>query len=102
MNIALPAELLKTAQMSESELLQEIAIMLYQQQRICVDEAAQLSGSTIDDFYQLLIHRNIVTRPTDPDEDPDEIILASLKRSLQQANTVNLYPITELWEGINV
>ncbi|NJL40872.1 MAG: hypothetical protein HC899_32145 [Leptolyngbyaceae cyanobacterium SM1_4_3] len=45
MSITLPAELLQTAKMSEGELLQEIAIMLYQQQRIRLDEAAQFSDS---------------------------------------------------------
>lgn len=102
MSITLPTELLQTAKMSEGELLQEIAIMLYQQQRIRLDEAAQLSGNAIDDFYQLLVHRNIVTPPTDPDDDPDELILASLRLSLQKAKAGNLHPIAELWDDINV
>lgn len=101
MNITLPAELLQAAQMSESELLQEIAIMLYQQQRLQLEQAAQLSGSSIDDFYQLLIDRNIVTPPTDPDDDPDEVILASLRLSLQQAKSGNVHPISQLWDGID-
>lgn len=101
MNITLPAELLQAAQMSEGELLQEIAIMLYQQQRIRLDQAAELSGSSIDDFYQLLINRNLITPPTDPDDDPDELILASLRLSLQQANAGNVHPISELWNGID-
>ncbi len=41
MSITLFTELLQTAKMSELELLQEIAIMLYQQERIRLDEAAQ-------------------------------------------------------------
>jgi predicted HTH domain antitoxin len=102
MSITLPAELLQATHMSEGELLQEIAIMLYQQQRIRLDEAAQLSGSAVDDFYQLLVHRNIVTPPSAPDNDPDELILASLRRSLQQAKAGNLHPISERWDGIDV
>lgn len=102
MSITLPAELLQTAKMSEGELLQEIAIMLYQQQRIRLDEAAQLSGIAVDDFYQLLVDRNIVTPPTDPDDDPNELILASLRLSLQQASAGKLHPIAELWDGIDV
>jgi predicted HTH domain antitoxin len=100
MHITLPIELLQTTQMSESELLQEIAVMLYQQQRVRLDQAAELSGTAIDDFYQLLIDRNIIIPPTDPDNDPDEIILASLRRSLQQAKAGNVHPISELWNGI--
>lgn len=101
MNIALPPELLQTAQMSQSELLQEIAIMLYQQKRIRLDQAAQLSNTSIDDLYQLLIDRNIVAPPADPDDDPDELILASLRLSLQQAQAGDIHPISELWDGID-
>jgi hypothetical protein len=75
--------------------------MLYQQQRVRLDQAAELSGTAIDDFYQLLIDRNIITPPVDSDSDPDELILASLRRSLQQANVGNVHPISELWNGID-
>jgi predicted HTH domain antitoxin len=101
MNITIPDELLQTAQISQSELLQEIAILLYQQQRIQLEQAAQLSRSSIDDFYQLLIQRNIITPPPDPDDDPDELILASLRLSLQQARSGQVHPISELWNGID-
>ncbi len=101
MNINLPSELLQTAQMSESELLQEIAILLYQQQRIRLKQAAELSNSTIDDFYQLLIDRHVVTPPANPDSDPDELISASLRLSLQQVNRGQIHPVTELWDGID-
>ncbi len=101
MNITLPRELLQTAQMSEGELLQEIAIMLYQQQRIRLEQAAELSNSTIDDFYQLLVDRKVVAPPSNPDNDPDELILASLRLSLQQVNRGQIHPITELWDGID-
>lgn len=101
MSIALPRELLQTAQMSEGELLQEIAIMLYQQQRIRLEQAAELSNSTIDDFYQLLIDRKILALPSNPNNDPDELILASLRLSLQQVNRGQIHPLTELWDGID-
>ena len=101
MNITLPAELLQTAEMSQGELLQEIAIMLYQQQRIRLDQGAELSGSSVDNFYRLLIDRNIVTPPTDSDDDPDELILASLRLSLQQAKAGKVHSISELWDGID-
>jgi predicted HTH domain antitoxin len=101
MNITIPDELLQTAQISQSELLQEIAILLYQQQRIQLEQAAQLSRSSIDDFYQILIQRNIITPPSDPDDDPDELILASLRLSLQQARSGQVHPISELWNGMD-
>ncbi|MBE9010967.1 UPF0175 family protein [Pseudanabaenaceae cyanobacterium LEGE 13415] len=101
MNITLPDDLLQTAQMSESELLQEIAILFYQQNHIRLDQAARLTHTSVDDFYQLLIDRNLIDPPSDPDDDPDELILASLRLSLQQAQTGDVYPISELWDGID-
>ncbi len=102
MSLTLPTELLQIAQMTEAEMLQEIAIMLYQQQRIHLEQAAQLIGISNDDFYQLLVYRNIVTPPTDPDDEPNELILASFRTSLQQAKEGKLHPISELWDGIDV
>ena len=54
----------------------------------------------VDDFYQLLIDRGILTAPSDPDDDPDELIFAHLRISLQ-AKEGNLKPISELWNGID-
>jgi predicted HTH domain antitoxin len=101
MNITLPTELLKTAQMTEAEMLREIAIMLYQQQRLHLEQAAELTVMTIDDFYQLLVSRNIITPPTDSDDDPNELIFASLRISLQQAKEGKVHPLSELWDGID-
>jgi predicted HTH domain antitoxin len=101
MSLTLPTELLQTAQMTEAEMLREIAIMLYQQQRLQFEQAAELTGMAIDDFYQLLVSRNILTPPTNPDDEPKELILASLRLSLQQAKEGKLHPISELWHGID-
>lgn len=101
MNITLPTELLETARMTETEMLREIAIMLYQQQRLQLEQAAELTVMAIDDFYQLLVSRNIITPPTDSDDDPNELILASLRISLQQAKEGKVHPISELWDGID-
>lgn len=101
MSITLPTELLKTAQMTEAEMLREIAIMLYQQQRLHLEQAAELTVMAIDDFYQLLVSRNIITPPTDSDDDPNELILASLRISLQQAKEGKVHPLSELWDGID-
>jgi hypothetical protein len=55
---------------------------------------------SVDDFYQLLISRHIVTPPADADDEPAELVLASLRNSLQQIKEGKLHPISELWEGI--
>ena len=101
MSLTLPTELLQKAQMTEAQMRQEIAIMLYQQQRLQLEQAAELTQMAIDDFYQLLVFRNIITPPTDSDDDPNELILASLRISLQQAKEGKVHPISELWDGID-
>ena len=102
MTINLPIELLETAQMTETEMLREIAIMLYQQQRISWEKASQLSSMTNDDFYQLLLNRNIINSPTDDEDEDNDLILASLRTSLQQVKENKIHPIAELWDGIDV
>ncbi|MFM6061458.1 MAG: UPF0175 family protein [Microcystis panniformis] len=101
MSLILSNKLLETAQITEAEMLKEIALMLYQQQRLHVEQAAELTGMAIDDFYQLLVSRNILTPPTDPDDEPKELILTSLCISLQQAKEGKVHPISELWDGID-
>jgi predicted HTH domain antitoxin len=101
MTITLSKELLQKTQMTEAEMLQEIAIMLYQKQRLTLEQASQLTNMNIDDFYQLLINRNIVEASTDLDDEPNELILASLGNSLQQIKERKIHPISELWDGID-
>ena len=102
MSINLPIELLETDQMTETEMLREIAIMLSQQQRISWEKAAQLSGMTNDDFYQLLLNRNIINSPIDNEDENNDLIMASLRTSLQQVKENKIHPISELWDGIDV
>ena len=84
----------------EADVRIELAIVLYQQHSLSLDKAAQLAKISADDFYQLLINRNIVTPPADPDDEPAELILASLRNSMQQVKEGKVHPISELWDGI--
>ena len=102
MSINLLIELLETAQMTETEMLREIAIMLYQQELISWEKAAQLGRMTNDDFYQLLLNRNIINSPIDNEDENNVLILASLRTSLQQVKENKINPISELWDGIDV
>lgn len=62
----------------------------------------------VNDFYQILVgqlslcqrQRGILTPPDDPDDDPNELILAHLRISLQQIKEGKVKPISELWDGI--
>ncbi|MCY7381255.1 MAG: UPF0175 family protein [Microcoleus sp. CAN_BIN18] len=87
--------------LTEADVRIEIAIGLYQQHSLSLENAAQLAKISVDDFYQLLINRNIVTRPADPDDESAELILASLRNSMQQVKEGKVHPISELWDGID-
>jgi hypothetical protein len=66
--------------LTEADVRIEIAIVLYQQHSLSLD---------------------IITPPADPDDEPAELVLASLRNSLQQIKEGKLHPISELWEGID-
>ena len=95
--------------LTEPDLRREVAILLwrgcanvlFQQNILLIEQAAQVIAIDVDDFYQILVDRGILTPPSDPDDDPNELILAHLRISLQQAEADNLKPISELWDGID-
>lgn len=97
--IDLPGEV----QVSENDLRTELAIALFQQNSLLIEQAAQVIAMDVDDFYQILVDRGILTpqKKSDPDDDPNELILAHLRISLQEAEAGNLKPISELWDGID-
>ena len=87
--------------LTELDLRREVAIVLFQQKILLIEQAAQIVGMDVDDFYQLLVGRGILVVPSDPDDTPDELILAHLRISLQQAKAGNVEPISALWDGID-
>jgi len=87
--------------LTEPDLRREVAIALFQQKILLIEQAAQVIAMDVDDFYQILVDRGILTPPTDPDDDPNELILAHLRISLQQAEAGDLKPISELWDGLD-
>ncbi len=95
-------ELPDALQISEADLRTELAIALFQQKNILIEQAAQLAQMDVDDFYERLVDRQILTRPSDPDNDPDELILAHLRISLQDIKEGRTSPISELWDDIDV
>jgi predicted transcriptional regulator len=40
--------------------------------------------------------------PDDPDDTPNELVLASLHRALEDVQAGRVIPIEELWDGIDV
>ena len=87
--------------LSETHIRIELAIALFQQKTLLIEQAANLINLDVDDFYQLLVDRKILTAPNDPDDDPDELIFAHLRISLQEAKDGKTIHLSDLWESIN-
>jgi predicted HTH domain antitoxin len=83
--------------LTEENLRQEVAIALFQQEVLHIEQAAQSIEMDIDDFYQILVDRGILIPPNSEDDTPDELISAHLRISLNQIKEGNIKPISELW-----
>jgi predicted HTH domain antitoxin len=59
MSLLIPDDILEAAQLSPAELRQEIAILLFQQQRLTLGQAARLAESDQWAFQRLLASRQI-------------------------------------------
>ena len=57
--LAIPGELLQTIRMSDKELQQEIAVMLFQKEKLTLGQAARFSGMSQLQFQHLLASRQI-------------------------------------------
>jgi predicted HTH domain antitoxin len=87
--------------LTEENLRQKVAIALFQQKVLHIEQAAQIIEMDVDDFHQILVDRGILTPPDDQDDTPDELIHTHLRISLKQINEGNIKPISELWDGID-
>jgi predicted HTH domain antitoxin len=59
MPVILPDDLLQSAKMTEAELKAELALTLFQQERLTLGQAATLAGTAQLDFQRLLASRRI-------------------------------------------
>lgn len=59
MNLTIPDELVKASGLSETELLQELILVLFQQDKLSLGKASELLGMSQIRFQQLLAKRNI-------------------------------------------
>lgn len=59
MSVVIPDEVLQTSRMSGPELIQEVAVMLFQRDRLTLGQAAQLAGMAQLQFQFLLASRQI-------------------------------------------
>jgi predicted HTH domain antitoxin len=87
--------------LSETDLRIELAIALFQQKTLLIEQSATLIGIDVDDFYQILVDRQILALPSDPDDTPDELIVAHLRIALQQVAEGKVIPVEQLWDGLD-
>lgn len=59
MSVIIPDDILQSAEMSEAELKLEIAIMLFQQDKISLGKARSLAGMSLLDFQREIASRGI-------------------------------------------
>jgi len=59
MELSIPDEIVHAAGLSEQELLQELALLLFQQDRLTLGYASRLAGMYQGDFMDLLAQRDI-------------------------------------------
>lgn len=59
MSVVIPDEILQTTRMSEAELMQEIAVMLFQKEKLTLAQASRLAGMNRLQFQHLLASRRI-------------------------------------------
>lgn len=76
MSVTIPDEVLQAARMSEAELRQELAVLLYEKDRLTLAQASRLSGLERLRFQQLLASRGI---PVHYDVEDFERDLATLR-----------------------
>lgn len=59
MSLVIPDEVLHAAKMTEAELMREIAVMLFRQERITLGRASKMAGMNQIEFQRLLASHNI-------------------------------------------
>jgi predicted HTH domain antitoxin len=59
MSVVIPDDILQAAGMSEAELKLEIAILLFQQERISIGKARHLAGMNLIEFQRTIASRGI-------------------------------------------
>jgi predicted HTH domain antitoxin len=66
MSLVISEDVLKTVGMNKQEMLLEVALMLYHQERLESDAAAQLAEISVDDFEETYIRRYITDDIDEP------------------------------------
>jgi len=80
MDVLIPDDILQAARMTEAELIQEIAILLFQKEKLTLGQAGHLAGINRLQFQHLLASRDIPVHYDFTDFDVDLKTLQDLDR----------------------
>lgn len=67
MSLTIPEEILEASRMSEAEMRQEIAVMLFEKEKLTLGQSSRLAGMPLLRFQHVLASRGI-----EPHYGPDE------------------------------
>ncbi len=80
MSVVIDDEILQTTRMTKKELLQEIAIMLFEKEKLTLGQASKLAGINQFNFQHLLASRNISIHYGVEDFEQDLATLKGLRK----------------------
>jgi predicted HTH domain antitoxin len=80
MNVSIPDEIFESTRMSEAELRQELAVLLFEKDRITLAQASVLAGMDRLQFQHLLASRSIPVHYDVEDFEEDLATLRDLRR----------------------
>jgi predicted HTH domain antitoxin len=80
MSVVISDEILRATRMSGSEMMQELAVVLFQKEKLTLAQASQLAGMNRLQFQHLLASRNIPIHYDVAEFEADLNTLQELKR----------------------
>lgn len=80
MSLVIDNEILQTARMTEKELLQEIAVMLFEKEKLSLGQASKLAEMNLMQFQHLLASRSIAVHYGVEDFEQDIKTLEGLRK----------------------
>ena len=87
--LVIPEDILQATRMSDEELKQEIAVMLFQKEKLTLGQAAQLAGMSKLQFQHLLASRQIAVHYDIDEFEEDLQTLKELNCVLKNAGEEN-------------
>jgi len=81
MSLLIPDEVLQAARMTEGEMRQELAVLLFQREKLTLGQAADLAQMNILQFQQLLAARQVPLHYDITDFEQDLQTLREMRKS---------------------